>query len=73
MTLFLIGNGFDLNCGMNTRFSDVYKEYVNSDSKSPIIESFKREIFRRFRLITQRSLIMLWRKRLINIHIGHLR
>ena len=44
MTLFLIGNGFDLNCGMNTRFSDVYKEYVNSDSKSPIIEAFKREI-----------------------------
>ena len=28
MTLFLIGNGFDLNCGMNTRFSDVYNMLI---------------------------------------------
>lgn len=34
MTLFLIGNGFDLNCGMNTRFSDVYmREYLGREQK----------------------------------------
>ena len=26
-TVFLIGNGFDLSCGMKTRYSDMYKEY----------------------------------------------
>ena len=39
MTLFLIGNGFDL---IVVRIRD--SRMVNSDSKSPIIEAFKREI-----------------------------
>lgn len=26
----MIGNGFDLACGMNTRFTDVYESYINA-------------------------------------------
>jgi len=43
-TLFLIGNGFDVNCGMKTRYSDVYEKYVKEDSSSDIIKRFKKEI-----------------------------
>ena len=28
-TLFLIGNGFDVNCGMKTKYTDVYEGYIN--------------------------------------------
>lgn len=43
-TLFLIGNGFDVNCGMKTRYSDVYEKYVKEDSSSDVIKRFKEEI-----------------------------
>lgn len=43
-TLFLIGNGFDLNCGMKTRFSDVYKEYLKTRSETRAIEKLKSSI-----------------------------
>lgn len=43
-TLFLIGNGFDVNCGMKTRYSDVYEKYVKEDSTSDVIKRFKEEI-----------------------------
>lgn len=43
-TLFLIGNGFDLNCGMKTRYFDVYKGYVKESSSSEIIKNFKERI-----------------------------
>ncbi|MDD1443484.1 bacteriophage abortive infection AbiH family protein [Dolichospermum sp. ST_sed3] len=42
--LFLIGNGFDLNLGMATRYKDFYKFYKNVESQSSIIESLKKEI-----------------------------
>ncbi len=38
---FLIGNGFDLGLGMETRYVDMYKDYVKSDSPSFIINQFK--------------------------------
>lgn len=43
-TLFLIGNGFDLNCGMKTRYKDMYSGYISSNSTSPVIEQFKNTI-----------------------------
>jgi len=43
-TLFLIGNGFDLNCGLKTRYTDMYNGYILSESKSVIIKSFKESI-----------------------------
>lgn len=43
-TLFIIGNGFDLNCGMKTRYIDAYKEYVKIPSESDSINKFKKEI-----------------------------
>lgn len=43
-TLFLIGNGFDINCGMNTRYTDVYKGYIKEVSDSENIKKFKRKI-----------------------------
>lgn len=43
-TLFLIGNGFDLNCGMHTKYTDVYKEYLKSESSTECIRNFKETI-----------------------------
>ncbi len=43
-TLFLIGNGFDLNCGMKTRYFDVYEGYVREKSASDVIKKFKESI-----------------------------
>ncbi len=53
---FLIGNGFDLNCGMKTSFTDVCNNYVNdvshktnvryNESEVRAIEKFKKEIER---------------------------
>ncbi len=40
-TLFMIGNGFDINCGLKTSFSDVCKAYVKTESKSKTIAKFK--------------------------------
>lgn len=38
---FLIGNGFDLRMGMNTRYKDMYESYINVVSKDETIEKFK--------------------------------
>lgn len=38
---FMIGNGFDLRLGMNTRFSDMYDGYIKSPSASAVIADFK--------------------------------
>lgn len=43
-TLFLIGNGFDINCGMKTKYTDVYKKYINEESGSAVIKKFKESI-----------------------------
>ena len=44
-TVFLIGNGFDLSCGMKTRYSDMYKEYCKIlPNDSSLIKKFKSDI-----------------------------
>jgi hypothetical protein len=43
-TLFLIGNGFDLNCGCKTSYKDVYVEYLKSPSETETIAKFKSTI-----------------------------
>lgn len=43
---FLIGNGFDLACGMKTRYSDVYEGYIQTPSVTPIIEKFKADLIK---------------------------
>lgn len=43
-TLFMIGNGFDLNCGLKTSYINVYDEYVNTNSSSNVIKKFKNDI-----------------------------
>ena len=40
---FMIGNGFDLACGLKSRYTDTYEGYVSSDSSSPVIEKFKKK------------------------------
>lgn len=40
----MIGNGFDINCGMKCTYRDVYKEYVTTPSASDVIALFKRRI-----------------------------
>lgn len=45
---FLIGNGFDLNLGLKTTYSDFLKEYISViDEKEPL-KSFKKDILKDF-------------------------
>ena len=41
---FIIGNGFDLGLGMNTRYTDVYREYIKKQSQSETIAKFKDDL-----------------------------
>lgn len=41
---FLIGNGFDLNIGLKTKYSDFIKQYVNVINGNQIIKDFKSHI-----------------------------
>lgn len=41
---FLIGNGFDINCGLKCTYKDVYAGYCKTESNSEIIAKFKEEI-----------------------------
>lgn len=41
---FLIGNGFDLNLGLNTRYTDMYESYIDSESDNQVIEKFKEDL-----------------------------
>lgn len=43
-TLYIIGNGFDLNLGMKTSYYDFYKYYVTIDSKNELIQKLKDEL-----------------------------
>lgn len=40
---FLIGNGFDLNLNLNTRYSDFYEYYINNDPKDLLSTSIKND------------------------------
>ena len=42
--VFLVGNGFDVNVGLKTRYSDILKKYLKLKSADPRIVSFKKEI-----------------------------
>lgn len=42
--LFLIGNGFDINLGLNTRYSDFYKFYKTIQSSNSSIQNLKNDI-----------------------------
>ena len=39
--VFLIGNGFDLNLGLKTRYRHFYDHYLKLPSKNPTIKAFK--------------------------------
>lgn len=41
---YLIGNGFDLACGLKTRYTNVYDKYCKSSSPNENIKEFKRDI-----------------------------
>ena len=43
---FMIGNGFDLNCGLKSKFTDTYEGYIehNKNKDSNTIKKFKRII-----------------------------
>lgn len=43
-TLLMVGNGFDVDCGMKTRYRDMYPGYIKSPSSSSIIQQFKDSI-----------------------------
>lgn len=41
---YIIGNGFDLNLGLPTRYDDFYEYYVNEPSANPNVELLKQTI-----------------------------
>lgn len=44
---FIIGNGFDLNVGLKTRYTDFYKIYtIENTNDSKVIQRFKKEILK---------------------------
>lgn len=43
---YLIGNGFDLACGLKTRYTDMYKVYCTTASPNENIENFKKNILK---------------------------
>jgi len=43
-TLFIIGNGFDINLGMDTSYQDFYKYYLKVESESEPIQKLKSSI-----------------------------
>lgn len=43
--VYLIGNGFDINLGMKTRYTDFYQTYLKKESKSNFVEKLKSDIF----------------------------
>ncbi|MFT4644463.1 MAG: hypothetical protein ACI8ZX_000866 [Planctomycetota bacterium] len=42
--VFVIGNGFDINLSLNTRYSDFYEVYKNTASKNDSIKKLKKNI-----------------------------
>lgn len=41
---FIIGNGFDLSCGIKSRYTDVYQTYCKASPKNECIRNFKETI-----------------------------
>lgn len=41
---YLIGNGFDLNLGLKTRYRDFYDYYVKQPSNDDLIKKFKNDL-----------------------------
>lgn len=42
--VYLIGNGFDLNLGLKTKYSDFYPYYLQLESKNDIVKKFKEDL-----------------------------
>lgn len=43
---FLIGNGFDLNCGLRTSYRDIYEQYIKKSSgNSQVLSKFKKDLW----------------------------
>lgn len=47
--LYIIGNGFDINLGLKTRYSDFYEYYKTLQSKSPNVKKLKDNIGTNFK------------------------
>lgn len=41
---FLVGNGFDISCGIDTSYRSFYNWYIKQDSSSEVIKKFKEDI-----------------------------
>jgi hypothetical protein len=47
--LYIIGNGFDINLGLKTRYVDFYEYYKTIPTKSPIVKILKDNIGENFK------------------------
>lgn len=43
---FLIGNGFDLACGLKSSYPNVYEKYIKEESKTEAIKKFKEDLIK---------------------------
>lgn len=42
--VFMIGNGFDKNCGLKSSYKEVYEQYVLETSTNEVVAKFKKDI-----------------------------
>lgn len=42
--VYLVGNGFDIKLGLETRYSDFYRHYLKTNSNNPKINNFKKQL-----------------------------
>lgn len=47
--LYIIGNGFDINLGLKTRYTNFYEYYQTLPSKTPIVKTLKEHIDKNFK------------------------
>lgn len=43
---YLLGNGFDLNIGLRTKYTDFIPEYVNLETKDEVLKTFRKDLNR---------------------------
>ena len=43
-SLFMIGNGLDINCGLKTSYRDIINQYIKTESKTDVIAQYKKDI-----------------------------
>ena len=60
VTTFILGNGFDLNLGLKTRYKDFYDYYCSVKSNGEVIENLKNNISGSISEVTKKTSDIDW-------------